>query len=130
MTVSPNSSVFKRTTATLSGTIFARILTNGTMLATGILQIDIFFGRLVPQLFYGIYAVLLATANAFVYCYFATKTSHDLRTISVQIYASNWHKMDIRRQKETLMMIIFAQLGRNFDGFGIFYCNLETFLRV
>lgn len=123
-------SVFKETKAVLSGTIFAQILTNGVMLACSIVQIDFRFGQWSPQLFYGVYGVILAVGNAYLFCYFAARTSYDLRMISYPIFASNWYKMRNERQKETLMMIMFAQRAREFNGFGIIVCNLETFVWV
>lgn len=123
-------SVFNEAKALLSGSIFAQILTNGVWLACSILQIDLFFGQWAPQLFYGVYTIILSTLNAFLFCFFATKTSHDLRMMAARVYAAKWYQMEIARQKENIMMIIFAQFERNLDGLGIIYCNLETFSRV
>lgn len=123
-------SVFRSAKSILGGTIFVQILTNGALLAGSILQIDLCGGQWSPQLFYGSYSIMLAVGNAIFFCYFATITSHHLRMMSARIYASKWYNMKNVRQKETLMMIVFAQLARNLDGLGIFHCNMETFARV
>lgn len=110
--------------------IFGQLLLNGAMLAGSILSIDLFLSQWSPQLFYGIYGCLLAICNTFLFCYLASKTSHSLRMMSAHIYACNWYKMENSRQKDTILMIMFAQLERNLDGLGIIRCDLETFAQV
>lgn len=122
--------IFIATKTVLSGTIFAQIFSNGLMLATAMLLADLYFGQWSSQLLVGVYCIVLAIGNTSVYCFFATRTSLGLQMLSTRIFHSHWFKMEIGRQKEALLMITFAQLKRNMDGYGIIVCNLETLLQV
>lgn len=66
----------------------------------------------------------------FPYCFYATLLELRLFHIADEIFESQWYKYPAHLQKYITLIIAFAQIRRSFDGFGIFRCSLETFMKV
>lgn len=114
----------------LSGIIFTQIISNGLMLAASIMQVDMYFGQWSQLLFFSMYSGFVSIGSTYLFCYFSAKSSHKLRMMPGPVYNSLWYKSDTVQQRDTVMMLMFAQIERNFHGLGIFNCNLQVFLQV
>lgn len=66
----------------------------------------------------------------FPYCWYASKLSLQLLKIGDDAYNSLWYSHSTDLQKYIRWIIIYGQVQRNFDGYGIFICALEVFMKV
>lgn len=66
----------------------------------------------------------------FLYCYFATRTSVFFSALGDVAYNAHWHKFRIEYQKFLILIIRQSQVPLQFNGLGIFICDLETFGNV
>lgn len=64
------------------------------------------------------------------YCWFATVLSLQLRKIGHDAYESIWYKHSPHLQIYIRWIIIYGQIPRDFDGYNIFRCSLDVFMKV
>lgn len=64
------------------------------------------------------------------YCWFATVLSLQLRKIGHDAYESIWYNHPPYLQIYFRWIIIYGQIPRDFDGYNIFRCSLDVFMKV
>lgn len=74
--------------------------------------------------------VVLSIMCILPYCWFASVLSLQLHKISHDAYHSIWYSHPLRIQKYFKWIISYGQIPRNFDGYHIFRCSLEVFMKV
>lgn len=74
--------------------------------------------------------VILSIMCIFPYCWYATILSFKLQNIADDAYGALWYKHPYKMQKFTQRIIAYAQIRRSYDGYHIFRCSLEVFMKV
>lgn len=74
--------------------------------------------------------VVLSIMCILPYCWFASILSLKLLNISDDAFNSLWYTHPTHLQKYVRWIIIYGQIPRNFDGYHIFKCSLEVFMKV
>lgn len=64
------------------------------------------------------------------YCWFASVLSVQLAKIGDDAYHSLWYIHPITLQQYFRWIIIYGEIPRKFDGYNIFICTLEVFMKV
>lgn len=71
----------------------------------------------------------VALPRLFIYCFMGTRMMMKIDNLSAELYASDWHLMDTKQQKDWQMIVMMSQNMREFNG--IFMpVNLATFKEV
>lgn len=73
---------------------------------------------------------IMATSQVLLFCYIGAMISVDLSWTGQYAFNINWYKLPIKQQKFIKMIIIFSQIDRTINGYGIFDCNIRAFIQV
>lgn len=77
-----------------------------------------------------VYSAGITGSILFLYCYFGERIYQNYLSLGDALYESKWRRLPINLQKSLVMIIAVAQRPRQYDGSGLAYMNLNTYLRV
>lgn len=77
-----------------------------------------------------IFASFVGVVSILPYCYYASRITVRMQQLSNVIFDSCWYKLPVRLQRNIQFMIKFAQVTRKVDGYILFSCDLECFVKV
>lgn len=73
---------------------------------------------------------MMATSQVLLFCYFSAMISIQLTWIGQNAFDINWYKLPMKQQQFIKLIIMFSQIRRTVNGYGIFNCDLRTFIQV
>lgn len=75
-------------------------------------------------------AINVSGSNLFLYCFFGQSANDIYLEIADSYFNAKWIQLSPKLQKYFIIMIANAQRPLYYDGFGVAYLELNTFLRV
>lgn len=82
------------------------------------------------KIFLMLLAILVSALSMFLYSFFGQLTKETYMDIVDVYYESNWLNLPLDLKKSFVVMIANAQRPICYDGFGVAFLNLDTFLKV
>lgn len=77
-----------------------------------------------------IFAAMVAVLSILPYCYYASRIVLKIQHTANAAFESNWYALPVDLQKNMKHIIAFAQVTRTVNGYGLFNCDLEGFMKV
>lgn len=105
----------------LSGTIF---------ISNSYLQMDMAIQTLSIDVFLMSVAIFISSANLFIYCFAACKSTDQYLKLADLLYESTWPELPIDLQKIIVLMILEAQKPIYYHGLYLLELRLGTFMKV
>lgn len=139
---------FKLLTQIFSGVIFYQLACGSAFISTTLFQLDLVselidswivhksnalfkaWGNFDGNFFVILCVVVLSIMCILPYCWFASVLSLQLHKVSHDAYHSIWYAHPPHIQKYFKWIISYGQIQRNFEGYHIFRCSLEVFMKV
>ncbi|XP_031626815.1 odorant receptor 33c-like [Contarinia nasturtii] len=121
---------FKLLTKIFSGVIFYQLSCGSAFISTTLFQLDLAWGTFDGNFFVISCVVALSIMCILPYCWFASVLSIRLYKISHDAYNSRWYTNSLAYHPYTRWIIIYGQISRNFDGYHIFKCGLDVFMKI
>lgn len=75
-------------------------------------------------------ALIIASANPFLYCFYSKNTTENFLKMSDDLFGSNWQQLPTNLQKYFILMIANSNKPLFYHGSGIVVLDLETFRNV
>lgn len=77
-----------------------------------------------------IFASIVAILSILPYCYYASRITDKIQNMAYIAFDSCWYELRQPLQRNIQLIIEFAQIKRTVDGYNLFSCDLEGFVKV
>lgn len=77
-----------------------------------------------------IFASVVGIGSILPYCYYASKITAKMDQLATTAFQSRWYDLPLSLQRNIHFIILFAQIKRTVNGYKLFRCDLEGFVKV
>ncbi|XP_031629168.1 uncharacterized protein LOC116344663 isoform X2 [Contarinia nasturtii] len=121
---------FKELVKIVTGTIFVHVIFDTIFISATFFQLESTVVNFDTKLVMAIFASLVAVLSLLPYCYYASSITLKIQNMAYVVFESRWYELPVELQKNMKPIIACAQVKRTVNGYGLFNCDLEGFMKI